>query len=71
MKVRELIEELQKLDQEKNIWQMYDPPYAVDEVEITHLVGDDADYAEMFSRRGVKVGDYAIICGYGNDVFCA
>lgn len=61
MKVKELIEYLQTLDQEKNIWQMYDPPYACGEVEVTHLVGDDAIYAGLFDK--VEVGDYAIISG--------
>ena len=61
MKVREFVEELLKLDQERDIWQMYDPPYAVDEPEVRHLVGEDADYAAMYSDRGVKEGDYAMI----------
>lgn len=61
MKVKELIEHLQTLDPEKNIWQMYDPPFACREVRITHLVENDADYAEMFDN--VEVGDYAIISG--------
>lgn len=63
MKVKELIAELQKLDQEKNIWQMYDPPFSCGEVKVYHLVGDDKYYAEMFESDGVKEGDYAIICG--------
>jgi hypothetical protein len=63
MTVREYISKLQELDQEKNIWVMYDPPYAVMEPEVTHLVGDNMDYVEMFYSRGVKEGDYAIIVG--------
>ena len=61
MTVREFIEVLQKLDQDRAIWQIYDPPYAVWEPEITHIVGDDSEYAEMFSGEGVKEGDYAMI----------
>lgn len=63
MKVKEFIEQLQKLDPEKNIWEMYDPPCACGEVEVKHLVDGYADYAVMFSDEGVEVGDYAIICG--------
>ena len=61
MTVKEFIEELKKLDQDKPIWIMYDPPFAVFEPEITHLVGDDAYFAEMFSGEGIEEGDYAII----------
>ena len=63
MKVKELIAELQKLDQEKNIWLMYDPPFSCREVEVDHLSGCMTDYAKMFESEGVKEGDYAIICG--------
>ena len=63
MKVKDLIAELQKLDQEKSIWQMYDPPFACGEVEVECLTGYFAEYAEMFKGEGVKEGDYAIICG--------
>ena len=63
MTVREFIAELQKLDQDKNIWQMYDPPYACYQVEVVHLVGEHKDYAEMFESQGVQEGDYAIISG--------
>lgn len=63
MTVKELIEQLQSLDQEKNIWLFYDPPFSCGEVEITPLVGFHADYAMMFKAEGVKEGDYAIIAG--------
>jgi len=63
MTVREFIAELQKLDQDKNIWQMYDPPCYCREVEVEHLVGDNKHYVELFESDGVKEGDYAIICG--------
>jgi hypothetical protein len=61
MTVREYIAEMQKLDQDKNIWLMYDPPFSVSEPEITHLIGENLDYADMFEDRGVKEGDYALI----------
>ena len=61
MKIKDFIAELQKLDQDKDIWVMYDPPYAVGEPEVEHLVGDRADYAAMYDE--VAEGDYAIICG--------
>lgn len=63
MTVKEFIEELQTHDQNKNIWLLYDPPYAVDKPEVVHLVGYSSDYAEMYSDRGVQKGDYAIIAG--------
>ena len=59
MKVREFIDLLSKLDQDKNIWQMYDPPFACGEPEVEHLIGDSKDYADMFDE--VQEGDYAII----------
>ena len=61
MKVKEFIAELQKLDPEKNIWQIYDPPYACWEPEVVHCVDSDAMYAEMFDE--VQEGDYAIVSG--------
>lgn len=57
--VRELIAELQKLDQDKHIWQIYDSSLACPAcVEVV-----DKDAAECVSDRGVKEGDYAFICG--------
>ena len=61
MTVRELINKLERLDEDKNIWLMYDPPYSIGEVEISELVDDNKDYATMFAKEGVKEGDYAII----------
>ena len=63
MKVKELIEQLQKCDPDANVWQMYDPPFACGEIKLTHLVGENEDYAKMFSDEGVKIGDYAVISG--------
>lgn len=62
MKVKDFINELQQLDQDKNIWVMYDPPYGLKEPKAKHLVGDYMSaYADMYDE--VAVGDYAIICG--------
>lgn len=61
MKVKDFINELQKLDQDKDIWLMYDPPFAVGEPKVEHLVGGTAGYADMYDE--VARGDYAIICG--------
>lgn len=63
MKVRELIEELQKLDQDAQVWEMYDPPCACGPLHLYRLDGENTWYAEMFKEEGVKVGDYAVICG--------
>lgn len=55
MKVRELIEELQKLDQEKGIWVRYDsfdyfPP----------IPDETADEFDAENHADVKKGDYII-----------
>lgn len=55
--VRELIAELQKLDQDKPIWQI-DAFFAYPAK--VKVVGEDA--AEDASSDGVKEGDYAFIC---------
>ena len=57
MKVREYIEELQKLDQERNIWVMPNalhvfPPFPFEEA----LEGDE----KLFGEDGLKKGDYII-----------
>jgi hypothetical protein len=62
VKVKEFIEALQGLDQEANIWLMYDPPFACTKPKVTHLVGADEVYANMYADDGVSAGDYAIIC---------
>lgn len=57
--VRELIAELQKLDQDKPIWQIYDGFFAYPaKVKVV-----DEHAAECASSDGVKEGDYAFICG--------
>lgn len=61
MKVREYIEELKKLDQEKGIWVAYDCV-----CRIFDPIPDDTadkDFADYFNGRGhtdVKEGDYII-----------
>lgn len=60
MKVKKLIEELRKLDQEKNIWVLYDSYYIFD--PIPDDVADEED-VEQFKDDGVKLGDYIISAG--------
>lgn len=58
MKVKELIEHLQKLDQECNIWVRYDGVYfyapTIDKDTI------DEWEAKEYGKQGVKGGDYTI-----------
>lgn len=59
MKVKELIAELQKLDQERGIWIAYDFPQAM----IPPVPDDRADkiHVELFGeKQGVELGDYII-----------
>lgn len=62
MKVKELIEQLQKLDQEKGIWIIYDSfqpiKPKVDDVVKTE---EDAEYYRRY-EEDVKAGDYTITC---------
>lgn len=61
MTVRELIEHLETLDQDKNIWVFYDYPCSAFEP-----IPDDAaeEEAEIFFKdEGVKKGDYVITAG--------
>ena len=59
MKVKELIEHLQTLDQERNIWVSYDGIFfyepVVDEKE--NVTKWDA---EEYKEQGIKEGDYTI-----------
>lgn len=57
MKVKELIEELSKLDPEKGIWCVYDSYALIDLVPSSTAGEDDAEY---FRNQGVKEGDYII-----------
>ena len=57
MKVKELIAELQKLDQERDIWVLYDTFFAqVPEFEV-------AKERDETSDGRVKAGDYVHIAG--------
>ena len=58
MKVKELVAELQKLDQEKGIILLYDSFYVLN---IFPLETATEDEAEMFKEDGVEVGDYMIM----------
>lgn len=58
MKVKELIEQLEKLDQEKQVWIFYDYPYAVLAPTIDGTA-DDQD-VNVFGSKGVQKGDYYI-----------
>lgn len=58
MKVKELIEELKKLDQEKGIWIAYDYPYAMFE-PVPDKIADE-ECVECFKEKGVEEGDYII-----------
>jgi hypothetical protein len=58
MTVKELIEQLQKLDQERNIWVRYDYVYfyepTIDEDNI------DEWESKEYGEQGIKEGDYTI-----------
>lgn len=62
MKVKEFIEQLQKLDQEKQIWIIYDC-FKAYKPEVDDKIKNKSD-ASYFSRYGedVRVGDYIITC---------
>jgi hypothetical protein len=57
MKVKDLIAELSKLDQEKGIWGLYDH-FCLFEL----MPDDEADEDDVanFRRSGMKVGDYIV-----------
>ena len=61
MKVKELIAELQKLDQEKNIWIIYDYPWDCFEPCFAEQI--DAQKARVFKNEGCKRGDYVCFVG--------
>lgn len=61
MKVKELIEQLQKLDQEKGIWIIYDCYLPVKpEVDKELLSEEDAEYYGSNDDYDIKAGDYTI-----------
>lgn len=55
MKVKELIAELQKLEQDRNIWVFYDFPYAIMVPKFEEVEAEEANY---FANNGCKPGDY-------------
>ena len=62
MKVKELIEQLQKLDQEKGIWIIYDTFQPIKpEVDEKVINEEDAEYYRRY-KEDVKAGDYTISC---------
>lgn len=60
MTVKEYIESLKKLDQEKNIWMIYDS-FGVFEPTPDHVA--DAYEAKRYAKHGIKEGDYIIGVG--------
>ena len=62
MKVKELIEQLQKLDQDKGIWIIYDTFQPIKpEVDEEVINEEDAEYYRRY-EEDCKVGDYTITC---------
>lgn len=61
MTVRELIEHLKTLDQDKGIWVAYDFPCNVFE-PIPDTEADE-DYVDIYGSKGVKLNDYIITAG--------
>ena len=61
MKVKELIEELSNLDQEKGIWGAYYFPYDLFEPMPDHEA--DEYFLNNFKDKGVEEGDYIISAG--------
>lgn len=61
MKVKDYIKELEKLDQDKNIWIFYDYPADA----FAPSVDDQAskEDARVFREEGVEEGDYIIYAG--------
>lgn len=61
MTVGEYIEELKKLDRGKNIWVFYDYPYSAFPPMPDTVASKEAE--EVYSKNGVKEGDYVITAG--------
>lgn len=57
MRVKELIEQLSKLDPEKGIWCIYDSYALIDLVPDTTATEEEA---EQFKNEGMEIGDYII-----------
>ena len=63
MTVREYIAELQKLDQDRNLWLIYDDGIFWD-ADVPSIVDEDALYKLGEDAEGeVEIGDYAIFAG--------
>lgn len=61
MTVRELIAELQKLEQDRGIWVIYDYPCDAFEPTIDGRAGKEE--VQYFGQKGMKKGDYYINAG--------
>ena len=64
MKVKELIEQLQKLDQEKGVWIIYDGHQPI-KPEVDNIIKTEAEaryYNHYRDDEDVKVDDYVITC---------
>ena len=61
MTVRQLIEHLQTLDQDKGIWVFYDYPFSAFEPVPDGTADEEAE--TFFKDEGVKKGDYVITAG--------
>ena len=60
MRVKDLIAELSKLDQEKGIWCIYDG-FAL--ISLVPEESADEDDVYNFGHKGMEVGDYVINAG--------
>jgi len=61
MKVKDFVEYLQTLDQERGIWVAYDFPCAMYEPIPDEVAG--YEHADRFWHLGVRKGDYVIDVG--------
>ena len=61
MTVKEYIEKLKELDQDKGIWVAYDYPCAMFEPMPDGVAGEH--HAKVYGEIGVKEGDYVINAG--------
>lgn len=59
MKVKELIENLLKLDQEKGIWIIYDAYYPMEPNVDSHVLEEDIDRYKEYNEN-IEIGDYCI-----------
>lgn len=59
MKVKELINDLSKLDSERNIWIIYDGYYPMEPNFDSYVLEEDVDKYKEYNKD-VKVSDYCI-----------